>query len=154
MNLIRRYWVVGLVLSMVVVHAVIISYVRSQVARLNQEQSSTIPIGHYRFQHVSDLTQVFSFRLHVVVDPQRRHSAEEQLGLKELEINETVEQLLRQAPTELLNDPTQTVLRDRLMEAILGHITDPIIQRVVITEWLVLPASTPQLPSISNLADA
>lgn len=126
---------------MVVIHAAIISYVRGQVARLKNIHSSTITIGDFRFQNVDDLSTVYCMRLHAVVDPDRRHFAEEKLGQKQLEIHEAVEQLVRQAPAELLSDPAQTVLRDRIMELILGQISEPVVQRVVITGWLELPAA-------------
>ncbi|WP_237607603.1 hypothetical protein [Roseimaritima sediminicola] len=146
MIFLRRYWVVGLVLAMVVIHAAIISYVRSQVARLKNVPSTTVAVGDFQFQNIEDLSKVYSFRLHVIVDPQRRHYAEERLLQNKLEIHEQVEQLLRQSPPELLDDPTQTVLRDRLIEVLLGQLSEPVIQRVIITGWLELPVSEVSRP--------
>ncbi|WP_238388764.1 hypothetical protein [Roseimaritima ulvae] len=141
MIFLRRYWVVGLVLAMVVIHAAIISYVRSQVARLKNVQSTTVTVGSFQFQSATDRSTVYSFQLHAIVDPQRRHFAEETLMQTELEIHEQIEQLLRQSPPELFKDPTQTVLRDRLMEVLMGQISEPVVQRVLITDWLELPVS-------------
>ncbi len=139
---------------MVVIHAAIISYVRSQVARLKNIKSSTVAVGTFRFQSVDDISKVYSFQLHAVIDPDRRHFAEERLGQKELEIHEAIEQLLRQAPLELLQDPAQTILRDRLMEVILGQLAEPVVQRVVIVDWLELPAgSVTTLPPSIQTAD-
>ena len=142
MIFLRRYWVVGLVLAMVVIHAAIISYVRSQVARLKNVKSTTVMVGSFQFQNAADLSTVYSFQLHAIVDPERRHYAEETLMQTELEIHEQIEQLLRQSPPELFKDPTQTVLRDRLMEVLLGQIPEPVVQRVIITDWLELPVSS------------
>ncbi len=139
MIFLRRYWIVGLVVTMVVVHAAIISYVRSQVARLKSVKPTTVAVGDFRFQNIDDLHTIYSFQMHAIVDPERRYVAEETLIQKELEIREAIEQSLRQTPPELLRDPTQTVLRDRLREVLVGQLADPLVQRLIITDWLELP---------------
>lgn len=141
MYFIRRYWVIGLVFLVVVIHAAIISYVRSQVTRLKNHQSSTIYVGSFRFQLTNHPEVVYAFSLHTTVDPNRRHYAEDQLRRKRLEIQESVEQTLRQVSQELLQDPKQTGLRDRILEAIFAQANDVTLQRLVITDWLELPAT-------------
>ena len=142
MKLIRRYWAAALILMMVAVHAAVIGYVRSRVARLSGSKSTTIDIGSFRFQPVSDLSKVYHFQLHAIVDPTRRRRGEERLTKVRMEIMEASEQLLRQADPAWLNDPAQVQLRDQLMEIVLEHLDEPLVQRVVITDWLELPVDS------------
>ncbi len=141
MNLIRRYWAAGLILIVVVAHASIIGYVRSRVARLNRVRSTTLEIGTFRFQNVKDANTVYQFQLHAIADPTRRYQAEESLKQLRIEIQESAEQLLRQVDETWLADPAQALLRDRLMEVVSKHLNEPLVQRVIITDWLELPAS-------------
>ncbi|XZE55210.1 hypothetical protein SH139x_001210 [Planctomycetaceae bacterium SH139] len=141
MKFLRRYWVAGLVLMMVGLHAVIIGYVRSQVARLKNAQSTAITVGSFRFQPIRDPDQVYCFRLHAVLDPTRRNRGEERLEQLRLEIAESAEQLLRQVEPDWLLDPSHDEIKARLLEVVLGHINEPLVQRVLITEWLAAPAS-------------
>jgi hypothetical protein len=138
----QRYWVAGLLIAMVLIHAAIIGYVRSRIAHLNEVETTTIRIGSFRFQPVSEPRRVFQFDLHAVLDPSRRHQAKERISNRRFEILEAAEQLLRQIPVDVLQDPAQTVLRERLMEVILEQVTEPVVQRVVITGWLEVPVGT------------
>jgi hypothetical protein len=141
-KLIRRYWVAGLILLMVAVHAAVIGYVRSRVARLQKTESTAVEIGSFRFQCVDDLSTVYHFQLHAVVDPSRRHRGEERIKLMRLEIREASEQLLRQIDPEWLQDPSQSQIRNGLMEVVLRHLDEPLVQRMLITDWLELPVET------------
>ena len=140
--LLRRYWAAGLILLMVAVHAVVIGYVRSRVARLSNPVSNVVEIGQFRFQSVSDLDQVYLFRLHAMVDPSCRQRGREKLLQKRWEILEDCEQLLRQVDPVWLSDPAQAQIRDRLMKVVLEHLDEPMVQRVLITDWLQLPIQT------------
>lgn len=142
MNAVKRYWAVGLILLMVVVHAILIGYVRSRVARLTTVKSSAIEIGAFRFQPVTDPNIVYQFQLHAIVEPLKRNYSEERLTQMRMEIREASEQLLRQVDPAWLEDPAQTHLRDRLMDVVLTHLGEPLIQRVLITDWLKIPVST------------
>jgi hypothetical protein len=140
--LLRRYWAAGLILLMVAVHALIIGYVRSRVDRLSNPVSNVVEIGQFRFQPVSDLNQVYHFRLHAMVDPSCRERGREKLLQKRWEILEDSEQLLRQVDPVWLSDPAQAQIRDRLMKVVLQHLDEPLVQRVLITDWLQLPVQT------------
>ncbi|MGV3486638.1 MAG: hypothetical protein ACO1RT_19630 [Planctomycetaceae bacterium] len=142
MNFIKRYWAAGLILVVVVAHASIIGYVRSRVARLNRARSSAIEIGTFRFQNIKDSSTVYQFRLFVIADPVRRFQAEESIKQMRVEILESTEQLLRQVDQAWLADPAQIQLRDRLMDVVGRHLSEPVVQRVLITDWLQLPAAT------------
>lgn len=155
MKLIRRYWGASLIVLMVAVHAVVIGYVRSRVSRLSSLQSPVVEIGSFRFQPVSDMDTVYHFNLHAVVDPSRRRRGEERLHLMQMEIREASEQLLRQVDPQWLDDPAQTQIRDRLMGVVLKHLDEPLVQRMLITDWLELPVDSIDLDlesSAGNLA--
>jgi len=140
-NLIRRYWAAGLIIVVVVAHASIIGYVRNRVARLNQTKSAALEIGTFRFQNIKDSAAVYHFRLYAVPEPSRRYLAEEKLKQNRIEIIESAELLLRQVDPAWLDDPAQAQIRDRLMEVVGKHFTEPLIRRVIIIDWLRLPSS-------------
>ena len=125
---------------MVAIHALVIGYVRSRVARLNDSLSTAVEIGHFRFQVVDDPSTVYEFRLHAVVDPSKRNRAESRIAQMKFEILESAEQLLRQVDVQWLEDPSQSQIRNRLMDVVLKHLDEPLVQRVLITEWLELPS--------------
>lgn len=150
MKFIRRYWGAALILLMVAVHAAVIGYVRSRVARLNHSQSTALEIGSFRFQPVSDLSKVYHFQLHAVIDPTKRNRSQERITQMRMEIIEASEQLLRQVDPEWLADPVQTQIRDRLMDVVLKHLDEPLVQRVLITDWLELPVQTIDMPLSSS----
>jgi hypothetical protein len=141
-NLIRRYWVAGLILLMVAIHAAVIGYVRSRVARLQSRESTAVEMGSFRFQAVDDLSTVYHFRLHAIVDPSKRYRGEERLSQMRLEIREASEQMLRQIAPEALHDPSQSHIRSELMRVVLDHLDEPLVQRMLITDWLELPVQT------------
>ncbi len=72
MNPIRRDGAAGIILVIVVIHAAIIGHVRTRVAKLAKAHSDTVEVGLFRFQNTADLSKVFQFRLHAVVEPARR----------------------------------------------------------------------------------
>ncbi|WP_442506344.1 hypothetical protein SH528x_005184 [Novipirellula sp. SH528] len=145
MSILRRYWAAALILAIVVVHAAVIGYVRSRVARLQNVESNTFDMGRYRFQNVTDPSRVYQFQLHAVLDPARRQTGRERLSQQNMEIHEETEHLLRQVQTTWLRDPEQSELRDRMMEIVGKHLEEPIVQRLLITDWLELPVPSSQI---------
>lgn len=135
-------------MTMVIAHAAIIGYMRSRVAELRKLQSTAVELGTFRFQSVEDPTRIYHFRLHAVVDPMRRHYSEERLARTKMEIHESAERMLRLADHQWLEDPSHQMLRDQLMEVVLSHLNEPLIQRVLITDWLVLPAGPAGFPTM------
>lgn len=126
----------------VVVHAAIIGYVRTRVAKLAKAHSDTVEVGAFRFQNTADLSKVYQFRLHAVVEPARRLETQDLLTKKRFEVQEAAEQLLRQVNVQWLADPVQTDIRDRLLEIISQQLHEPLVKRVLITDWLELPAAS------------
>ena len=92
---------------MVVVHVAVIGYVRSRVSRLSNVDSTVIEMGSYRFQPVNDLSKVYHFKLHAVIDPIRLRRGQERLQMMRLQIRETTEQILRQVDPRWLEAPTR-----------------------------------------------
>ncbi len=142
MKFIRQYWGAALILLMVGAHAAVIGYVRSRVANLGDTTSNAIEIGSFRFQPVGDLKTVYHFQLHAILDPAKRNRGEDRISQMKMEIREDAEQLLRQIDPQWLDDPAQTQIRDRLMAIVLKHLDEPIVQRVLITDWLELPVQS------------
>lgn len=142
MESLKRYWVAAVILTMVAVHAAVIGYVRSRVAGLQRTQSTAVDMGSFRFQPVSDDTKVYHFRLYAIVDPSKRYRGEQRLSQMQLEIREASEQMLRQVEPEWLQDPTQSRIRGELMKVVLRHLDEPLVQRMLITDWLELPVAT------------
>lgn len=127
---------------MVGLHAVIIGYVRSQVARLKNAQSTAITVGSFRFQPLKQPQNIYSFQLHAVLDPTRRNRGEERIQQMRLEIMESSEQLLRQVDEKWLDDPTQVEIKGKLLEIVLRHLNEPLVQRMLITDWIKAPTDT------------
>lgn len=133
---------------MVAVHAAVIGYVRSRVARLATVESTAVEIGRFRFQPVNNLSKVYHFELHAVVDPSKRHRGDQLISQMRMEILEDAEQLLRTVDLNWLDDPAQVQIREQLMMIVLKHLEEPIVQRVLITDWLELPVHSVDLQSI------
>lgn len=133
---------------MVAIHAAVIGYVRSRVSRLSSLQVNSIEIGHLRFQNVGEPNFTYQLQLHVVVDPSQHFRGEQALTQARMEIIESAEQMLRQVDVKWLADPAQKEIRERLMDAVLQHLDEPFVQRVLITEWLRVPAGSLMTPML------
>ncbi len=142
MALLRRFWAPAIILVMVAIHAAVIGYVRSRVARLSNLQSSAVEIGQLRFQNVNDPDSIYQLQLHAVVDPSRYFRGEQLLTQTRMEIIESAEQTLRQVELAWLADPAQQEIRERLMDVVLQNLDEPLVQRVLITDWLRVPNAT------------
>lgn len=142
MQAIRRYWAAGLIVLIVAVHAAVIGYVRSRVAAISHVETTVFEIGDFRFQTVQNSATVYHFRMHAVVDPAKIFRGRERLTAMQMEIREASEQLLRQVDPSWLEDPLQTQIRERLMEIVRSHLDEPLVQRIMITDWLEVPVET------------
>lgn len=140
-SLLRRFWAPAIILLMVAIHAAVIGYVRSRIGRLSNLESSAVEIGRLRFQNVHDPKSIYQLRLHAILDPARHFRGEQKLTQTQMEIVEATEQMLRQADPAWLADPAQQEIRERLMSVVLQHLDEPLVQRVLITDWLRIPNS-------------
>ncbi|MEM6690469.1 MAG: hypothetical protein AAF664_13635 [Planctomycetota bacterium] len=141
MTFIKRYWTVALLLCIVGVHAAVIGYIRSQVADLAKWESTSFKVGDFRFQNGSSHDTVYQFELHAILDPQRLHESRKEIMSVQPEIQESCDQMLRQVDPQWLNDPMQVQLRRRLIDIIQQHLQQPSIEKVIILQWLRLPAT-------------
>lgn len=148
MKLIRRFWAPTVILVMVAIHAAVIGYVRSRVNRLSSLQVNSIEIGRLRFQNVGEPNFTYQLQLHAVVDPSHHFRGEQALTLARMEIIESAEQMLRQVDVNWLADPAQKEIRERLMDTVLQHLDEPLVQRVLITDWLRVPAGSSTTPML------
>lgn len=146
MKLIRRFWAPVVILVMVAIHAAVIGYVRSRVNRLSSLQVNSIEIGRLRFQNIGEPNLTYQLQLHAVVDPSHHFRGEQALTLARMEIIESAEQMLRQVDVKWLADPAQKEIRERLMDSVLQHLDEPLVQRVLITDWLRVPAGSSMTP--------
>jgi len=140
-QLLRRFWAPAIILVMVACHAAVIGYVRSRVSRLSDTHTSAIEVGQLRFQNPGKPGVVYQFQLHASVDPARRFRGDELIMQTRLQIIESAEQMLRQVEPSWLSDPAHREVRERLMDIVLKHLDEPLVQRLVITEWLGLPSA-------------
>ena len=74
MSFVKRYWIAGLVMMLVVIHAIIIGYVRSEASRVRVAATNEIPIGVYYVQS-HDHRWLTQLRVHLLVKPERRFEA-------------------------------------------------------------------------------
>ena len=139
MGIIRRYWIAGLVLVLVVAHAGILGYVRSQIARLKNVKSTTAEIGEFHFQPLQDSGFVYQCNLYAILSPRLRLQGEEALNQYRIELHELIENTLRQVDPTWLTDPEQTELKIRLKDLITERLNEPFIDRVVVVDWLKMP---------------
>ena len=137
---------------MVATHAAVIGYVRSRISQLTSLESTAIEIGTFCFQPTEQLDTVYRFRLYAVIDPSKIYQGRNRLQQMQVQIREDSEQLLRQIDPKWLQDPTQTQIRERLMAVVLQYLDEPVVERVLITDWLQLPATSPQVMQAMSVA--
>jgi hypothetical protein len=146
MAIIRRYWIAGLVLVLVVAHVSILGYVRSQIARLKNVKSTTVEIGEFQFQPLQDAASVYSCQLHAVLTPRLRLQGEELISQYRIELHEIIEHTLRQVEPAWLNDPAQAELKLRLKDLVSERLNDSFVDRIIIVDWLKMPVAAVKAP--------
>ena len=138
MTFIKRYWIAGLVMSLVVIHAVIIGYVRSEATRIKITASNEIPVGLYYVQS-EDKQWMTQLRVHVLVAPEKRLAAKATIEHHRWLIHEAIEQTLHQLSPTLLQDAVLLEIKDQIKLAIDEILQDPLIERVVVNDRVDLP---------------
>lgn len=145
---VRKYWVAAIVVAMVLVHAVIIGYVRSQITRLKSLKSSTVTVGTFRFQTTQDPSTIYYLHVHALINSRDRLEVEDLVQRHHIELQALVEQNLRQVAPHWLQDPEHKELRQRLKEIISQELSISSIDQILVTDYLKVPASAP-LASLS-----
>lgn len=138
MALLKRYWIAGLVMTLVVIHAIIIGYVRSEATRIKVAASNEIPLGLYYVQS-EDKNWTTQLRVHVQVVPEHRLSAKATIEHHRWLLHETVEEKLRQLDPALLRDAVLLEIKEQIKLAVEETLQEEIIERVLVNDRVDIP---------------
>jgi hypothetical protein len=138
MVFVRRYWIAGLVMTLVVIHAIIIGYVRAEAARVKITASNEIPVGLYYVQS-EDKHWMTQLRVHVLVPPAKRLAAKATIEHHRWLIHEAVEETLRQLSPSLVRDTVLLEIKEQIELAIEETLKEEIIERVLVNDRIDLP---------------
>ncbi len=138
MAFIKRYWIAGLVMCLVVIHAVIIGYVRSEASRIKVTASNEIPLGLYYVQS-ADKEWMSQLRVHVLVAPDQRLTAKATMEHHRWLLHEVVEEKLRQLDPQLLEDAVLLEIKEQIKLAIEETLEEEIIERVLVNDRVDIP---------------
>lgn len=136
---IRQFWVFGLILMMVAIHAMIILTVRRELTHVKLEDSSVVDLGGYRFQHISDKATVYQLHLHAVLRPSESLRGSKMLYQRSAAVSELLGQQLRQAELPWYADPTFADLKIHLMQKMNKSLNIDFIDELIVTDWLEVP---------------
>lgn len=138
MSFIRKYWIAGLVIVLVAIHAVIIGYIRSEATRLKTVASSEIPVGLF-YKQSSDRQWLTQLRVHVQVPPERRLAARATIEHNRWLVHEAIEETMRRLDESLLLDPSLVAVKAAVKGAIDETLQEELVDRVVINDRVDLP---------------
>ena len=138
MNFVKRYWIAGLVMTLVVIHAVIIGYVRAEATRIKITASNEIPVGLFYVQS-EDKRWMTQLRVHVLVPPEKRLAAKATIEHHRWLIHEAIEETLHQLPPKLLEDAVLLEIKEQIKLAIDEALHEPLIERVLVNDRVDLP---------------
>lgn len=149
MAFVKRYWIAGLVMLLVVIHAVIIGYVRSEASRVRIAATNEIPVGVYYVQSADHhwLTQL---RVHLLVAPERRLEAKATIEQNRWMIHELIEEKLRQLDPTLMQDAVLLKVKEEIKMALDERMHEEIIEQVLVNDRLVIPATRFEYPMPGN----
>ena len=145
MSFVKRYWIAGLVMLLVVIHAIIIGYVRSEASRVRVAATNEIPIGVYYVQSRDNrwLTQL---RIHLLVLPERRLEAKSTIEQNRWLIHEVIEEKLRQLDPALLHDAVLLKVKEEIKTALDERMHEEVIEQVLVNDRIVIPANRFEYP--------
>lgn len=152
MAFIRRYWIAGLVMLLVVIHAVIIGYVRSEAARVRIAASNEIPVGVYYVQS-ADRQWLNQLRVHLLVKPERRLDAKAIFEHNRWLIHEVIEEKLRQLDPALLQDVVLLKVKEEIKAVLDETMRDNVIEQVLVNDRVALPINRFEYPLPHNLTE-
>lgn len=138
MQFLRQYWIAGLVLLLVLIHAVIIGYVRSEAKQVKITASNEIPIGVYYIAS-ADRQWLSQLRVHVLVKRELRLSAKATIEMHRWLIHEAVEEQFRQLDPNLLTDPVLLEVKQKIKAVLEDTLEEELIERVVINDRVDFP---------------
>ncbi len=151
-SVVKRYWIAGLVMVLVVIHAIIIGYVRSEASRVRIAATNEIPIGVYYVQSPDNrwLTQL---RVHLLVKPERRLEAKSTIEQNRWLIHEVIEEKLRQLDPALMHDAVLLKVKEEIKTALDERMHDEVIEQVLVNDRIVIPASRFEYPMPHNAVE-
>lgn len=138
MQFIKRYWIAGLVLALVGLHAIIIGHVRSEATRIKITTSSEIPVGVYYVQS-PDRQWMSQLRVHVLVPPVKRLAAKATIERNRWLIHEAIEERLHQLSPDLLKDTVLLEVKGQIKLALEEALQEQIIERVLVNDRVEIP---------------
>lgn len=133
MSFVRKYWIAGLVILLVAIHAVIIGYVRSEATRLKTVASSEIPIGLF-YKQSSSREWLTQMRVHLQVPPERRLVARATVEHNRWVVHEAVEEAIRRLDESLLLDPSLVGVKEEITKAVNEALHEELVERIVIND--------------------
>jgi hypothetical protein len=149
MSFIRRYWIAGLVMLLVVIHAIIIGYVRSEASRVRIAATNEIPIGVYYVQS-KDSHWLTQLRVHLLVAPERRLEAKATIEQHRWMIHELIEEKLRQLDPALLEDAVLLKVKEEIKTALDERMHAEVIEQVLVNDRLRIPSNRFEYPIPSH----
>lgn len=152
MSFVKRYWIAGLVMCLVVIHAIIIGYVRSEASRVRVAATNEIPIGVYYVQS-RDHRWLTQLRVHLLVVPERRLEAKSTIEQNRWLIHEVIEEKLRQLDPALLQDAVLLKVKEEIKTALDERMHEEIIEQVLVNDRIVIPSGRFEYPLPYNAAE-
>ncbi len=139
-------------MMLVVIHAMIIGYVRSEASRVQVAATNEIPIGVYYVQSRDNrwLTQL---RIHLLVLPERRLEAKSTIEQNRWLIHEVIEEKLRQLEPSLLQDAVLLKVKEEIKTALDERMHEEVIEQVLVNDRIVIPASRFEYPLPHNAVE-
>ncbi len=137
---------------LVVIHAVIIGYVRSEAARVRIAASNEIPIGVYYVQS-ADHQWLNQLRVHLLVKPERRLAAKAIFEHNRWLIHEVIEEKLRQLDPALLHDVVLLKVKEEIKAALDETMRDDVIEQVLVNDRVALPINRFEYPLPRDLTE-
>lgn len=130
---IRKYWIGGLVLLMIGLHASIVGLIRHQASQAKVDISCEVDLGTYLAYPNENNTPV-SMRLHAIVPLNHRVKSRQLIELNQAQIRQSIEEHIRQIDHRVLRDPYLSDLRTQLLEVLVQTIGSTSVEDLAITE--------------------
>lgn len=140
--MVRRYWVFGLIVVMVALHAMIIVNVRKELTRIQTDDATAVDLGEFEFQAVADRSKIYQMRLYAILEPGQSISGRKTLRQQHALLSEVIYQNLRLAEQPWLSDPLHTDLKHQLKIEISKSMSIDFLEQLIVTHWLEIPTDT------------
>lgn len=130
---IRKYWIGGLVLVMVGLHASIVGLIRYQASQAKVDVSCEVDLGFF-LAYPNENNVPVSMRLHAIVPVNHRVKSRQLIELNQAQIRQAIEEHIRQIDHRVLRDPYLSDLRTQLLDVLVQTIGAASIEDLAITE--------------------